>query len=95
MVKQIWDLRTGSIYDAFGYDNSITSMMFDSRRIAAAVGDDVVKIYDKTDGRQWDVGPGVDADENDPTPSIIERVRIKDGYLLEGRRDGVIGVWSC
>lgn len=27
--------------------------------------------------------------------AAVERVRIKDGYLVEGRRDGVVGVWSC
>jgi len=69
-------------------------MMFDSRRIVSAAGADVVKVYDKTDGRHWDCGPG--ADENDKTTySIIEHVRIKDGYLVEGRRDGTVGVWSC
>jgi division protein 1 len=70
-------------------------MMFDARRIAAAAGEDVVKVYDKTDGHQWDVGPGVDPNEHEAAPSVVERVRIKDGYLLEGRKDGIIGVWSC
>ncbi|KAF7869788.1 hypothetical protein EAF04_004572 [Stromatinia cepivora] len=44
---RIWDLRTGAIYDAYAYDAPITSMMFDTRRIAAAAGEDVVKVYDK------------------------------------------------
>ncbi|KAI4628277.1 Mitochondrial fission protein [Alternaria sp. BMP 0032] len=91
---RIWDLRTGAIADAYAYDHAISSMMFDSRRIVSAAGADVVKVYDKTDGRHWDCGPG--ADENDKTThSIIEHVRIKDGYLVEGRRDGTVGVWSC
>ncbi|KAF2721578.1 putative mitochondrial fission protein [Polychaeton citri CBS 116435] len=93
---RIWDLRTGGIYDAFAYDAPISSMQFDARRIAAAAGEDVVKVYDKTDGRQWDCGAGVLADDQTtPKPSIVEKVRIKDGYLVEGRRDGVVGVWSC
>ncbi|KAF2838777.1 mitochondrial division protein-like protein 1 [Patellaria atrata CBS 101060] len=90
---RIWDLRTGSIYDAFAYDHPITSMMFDARRIAATAGEDVVKIYDKTDGRHWDCGPGALEDEGGPS-SVIERVRIKDGYLVEGRKDGMLGIWS-
>ena len=69
--------------------------MFDARRIVAAAGEDVVKVYDKTEGRHWDCGAGVAATEaNEATPSIVERVRIKDGYMVEGRRDGVVGVWS-
>jgi division protein 1 len=69
-------------------------MMFDTRRIVSAAGEGVVKVYDKTDGRHWNCGPG--ADEADTTThSIIEHVRIKDGYLVEGRKDGTVGVWSC
>ncbi|KAL8627396.1 hypothetical protein Q9189_006917 [Teloschistes chrysophthalmus] len=87
----IWDLRTGSIFDAYAYDNPVTSMMFDSRRIVAAAGENVVKIYDKTDGRHWDCGAGLNAAEDgeESHAAVVERVRIKDGYLTEGRRDGV------
>jgi division protein 1 len=71
-------------------------MMFDARRIVSAAGEDVVKVYDKMDGRHWNCGPGVGADEDDAAGhSIIERVRIKDGYLVEGRKNGTVGVWSC
>jgi division protein 1 len=86
---QIWDLRTGNIHDAFAYDAAITSLQFDSRRIVAAAGENVVKVYDKTEGRQWDCG------DPETNTSIVEHVRIKDGYLCEGRKDGIIGVWSC
>ncbi|KAF7579394.1 hypothetical protein PtrM4_036340 [Pyrenophora tritici-repentis] len=91
---RIWDLRTGAIADAYAYDHPVTSMMFDTRRIVSAAGVDVVKVYDKMDGRHWDCGPGADK-EDTSTHSIIEHVRIKDGYLVEGRRNGTVGVWSC
>jgi len=70
-------------------------MMFDNRRIVSAAGEDVVKVYDKTDGRHWDCGSGVAAEEEGRTPATIEKVRIKDGYLTEGRRDGIVGIWTC
>ncbi len=70
-------------------------MMFDSRRIVSAAGEAVAKVYDKTDGRHWDVGAGVDAPSQGKPPAIVERVRIKDGYLTEGRKDGVVGIWTC
>lgn len=70
-------------------------MMFDSRRIVAAAGENVVKIYDKTDGRHWDCGAGVTAVEDGQGPAAVEKVRIKDGYLTEGRRDGIVGIWTC
>ncbi|KKA27560.1 hypothetical protein TD95_002404, partial [Thielaviopsis punctulata] len=92
---RIWDLRTGAIHDAFAYENPITSMMFDTRRIVSAAGEDVVKVYDKVEGRQWDCGAGVTAAEDGKHPAVVERVRVKDGYLVEGRRDGIVGVWTC
>jgi division protein 1 len=55
----------------------------------------VVKVYDRTDGRHWDCGSGVTAAEESRTPAVVERVRIKDGYLTEGRRDGIVGIWTC
>ncbi|CAK7200260.1 Mitochondrial fission protein [Sporothrix eucalyptigena] len=93
---RIWDLRTGSIYDAYAYDSPVTSMMFDARRIVSAAGEDVVKVYDKVEGRQWDCGAGITAAEDGHTaPATVEHVRIRDGYMVEGRRDGRIGVWTC
>ena len=70
-------------------------MNFDARRIVASVGEDVVKVYDKTEGRHWDCGAGATAAEGEGKAAVVERVRIKDGYMVEGRRDGVVGVWSC
>ncbi|KAH8681530.1 mitochondrial division protein 1 [Xylariales sp. PMI_506] len=92
---RIWDLRTGSIYDAYAYDNPITSMMFDNRRIVCAAQEDVVKVYDKLESRQWECGAGITQAEENNTPAIVERVRIKDGYMIEGRRDGIVGAWTC
>lgn len=104
-LQQIWDLRTGSIHDAFAYDAPITSLQFDTRRIVAAAGEPVVKVYDKADGRHWNVGSGAGSGENgDPVVwedefhqklSVVERVRVKDGFLVEGRKDGTVGLWSC
>ena len=70
-------------------------MMFDTKRIAAAAGENVAKVYDKADGRHWDCGAGVGAYEGEPSPAVVERVRLKEGYLVEGRRDGTIGAWTC
>ncbi|EHA54899.1 Mitochondrial fission protein [Pyricularia oryzae] len=93
---RIWDLRTGSIFDAFAYDHPVTSMMFDARRIVSAAGEDVVKVYDKVESRQWDCGAGIKAaEEMKNPPAIVERVRIRDGYMVEGRRDGIVGIWTC
>ena len=74
-------------------------MMFDPRHIVCAAGEDVVKIYDKADGRHWDCGVGANTSVEDrmagTKTSTIDRVRLKDGYLIEGRRNGEVGVWKC
>lgn len=74
-------------------------MMFDARHIVCAAGEDVVKVYDKTDGRHWDLGVGANVSVEDRMAEVktstVERVRIKDGYLVEGRKNGEIGVWTC
>ncbi|KAK6345998.1 Mitochondrial fission protein, variant 2 [Orbilia blumenaviensis] len=94
---RIWDLRTGSISDAFAYENPITSMQFDAARIVSAAGENYAKIYDRVDGRHWNCGAGAEGGKEDrlSTPAIVDRVRAKEGYLVEGRRDGVVGVWTC
>lgn len=69
--------------------------MFDARRIVSAAGEDVVKVYDKVEGRQWDCGAGITQAEEAKSPAIVERVRVRDGYLVEGRKDGKVGVWTC
>lgn len=73
-------------------------MMFDTRRIVAAAGEDVVKVYDKTDGRHWDCGVGAEREGSigeGNERNIVEKCRVKDGYMVEGRRSGVVGIWSC
>jgi division protein 1 len=70
-------------------------MMFDTKRIATAAGENVAKVYDKADGNHWDCGAGVGASVVGLPPAVIEQVRLKEGYLLEGRRDGTIGAWTC
>ena len=81
MRSQIWDLRTGSIHDAYAYDNPITSMQFDARRIVAAAGENVAKIYDEMDGRHWDCGAGVERSE-EAAAAVVERVRVTSVLML-------------
>ncbi|CAN6605169.1 mitochondrial division protein 1 [Trichomonascus vanleenenianus] len=88
---RIWDLRTGSIFDAFAYESPITSLHFDARRVVSTNTENTVKIYDREVEKHWSCGAG----ETDPSASICEIARYREGYLVEGRRDGKIGVWAC
>ncbi len=85
---RIWDLRTGGIHDAFAYESPITSLQFDSRRIVSSNCETTAKIYDRIDEKHSSCG-GKDAGS-----AIINYVRYKEGYLVEGRADGKIGVWA-
>ena len=67
-------------------------MSFDAKSIVAAAGESVVKVYDKAEARHWSCGTG--EDDTAPADSIVDRVRLRDGYLVGGRRDGSVGVWS-
>ncbi len=90
---RIWDLRTGSIIDAFAYNSPIINLQFDSSKIVCSNMENTVKIYDRNNERHWSCGPGVD--ENNANASIVEYTRYKEGYLVEGRADGMIGSWAC
>lgn len=69
-------------------------MMFDAKRIVAAAGENVVKVYDKADGHHWDCGAGVGADDM-TSYATVDHVRLKEGFLVEGRKDGIVGAWTC
>lgn len=45
----------------------------------------------------YDVSSVVTSEAESAVGSVspVEAVRIKEGYLVEGRRDGVVGVWAC
>jgi mitochondrial division protein 1 len=86
---RIWDLRTGSIHDAYAYEEGITDLHFDARRIVAAAGEPYAKVYDRVDGRHWGCG-----EEETAESGIVKVVKNKEGYLVGGRSNGMVGIWS-
>lgn len=88
---RIWDLRTGGMIDSFAYDSPISSLQFDESKIVSANGENTVKIYDRIDGRHWKCGEG---EGNEDYEGKSTYARYKEGYLVEGRNDGTIGVWA-
>ena len=43
-AAQIWDLRTGGIFETLKYDHAVTALQFDTRKIVAAAGENGVKV---------------------------------------------------
>ncbi|AMD21268.1 HEL012Wp [Eremothecium sinecaudum] len=85
---RIWDLRTGTLADAFAYEHPVTCLQFDLQKIVAANQEGTVKVYDRQHKKHWFCG----GDEK--TENVVEFVRYKDGYLVEGRGNGDINAWA-
>lgn len=44
VCEQIWDVRTGGIFETLKYDHAVTALQFDTRKIVAATGENGVKV---------------------------------------------------
>lgn len=86
---RIWDLRTGNMHDAYAYEGGITDLHFDAKRIVCAAGEPYAKVYDRIEGRHWHCG-----DNDEVHHGIVKAVKCKEGYLVGGRDDGYVGIWS-
>ncbi len=84
---RVWDLRTGSIHDSYAYDKGITSLQFDARRIVTAAGESAARVYDRIESRHWVCG-------DESGSGIVREIRCREGYLVGGQTDGVVGIWS-
>ncbi|EMR11178.1 hypothetical protein PNEG_00771 [Pneumocystis murina B123] len=89
---RIWDLRIGSLYDAFAYNDSVTSLHFDSRRIVVSANEPIIRIYDRIERKHWNCG--MLTGSNEPG-NIVKRVCHKEGYLISGRQNGTIDIYTC
>lgn len=86
---RIWDLRSGNMHDAYAYEEGIADLHFDARRIVCATGEQYAKVYDRIEGRHWNCGDNLETRQ-----SNIRTVKCKEGYLVGGRDDGHVGIWS-
>ncbi|CDK25203.1 unnamed protein product [Kuraishia capsulata CBS 1993] len=87
---RLWDLRTGGIVDAFAYDSPISTLQFDDSKIVVSNGESTVKVYDRIEERHWTCGPGVSGESSFP----INCAKYHEGYMIEGRGDGAMGIWA-
>lgn len=83
---RIHDLRGGNVVDAFNLSCGILNLRFDNEKIAAATGEPGVRIYDLGTKEHTLVGSSEVAG--------AVSVALKDGYLVEGRKDGKVGIWA-
>jgi hypothetical protein len=41
---EIWDLRSGGVFETLKYDHAVKSLQFDTRKVVAATGDNDIKV---------------------------------------------------
>lgn len=44
VVHEIWDLRSGGVFESLKYDHGVTALQFDTRKIVAATGENGIKV---------------------------------------------------
>lgn len=42
---EIWDVRSGGVFETLKYDHGVTALQFDTRKIVAATGENGLKVY--------------------------------------------------
>ncbi|ODV83101.1 hypothetical protein CANARDRAFT_25363 [[Candida] arabinofermentans NRRL YB-2248] len=89
---RIWDLRTGNLKNSYTLNSSITSLQFDDLKIICTNMENSVKIYDRLNESHYDLING--EEEGDKDRSVVEYARYQDNYLVEGRQDGMVGIWA-
>lgn len=57
---QIWDLRTGGIFETLKYDHAVSALQFDTRKIVAATGENGVKVSLGFEQKEWHADVGTD-----------------------------------
>lgn len=85
---KIWDLGSGSVIDNYTYDNAVSSLSFDDKNITIATNDATPRVINRENGKHW---------EFDSTPDLTSTssfVKYNEGYMVEGRNNGDINVWS-
>ena len=106
ILWQIWDLRTGGIFETIQFDHAVTALQFDSRKIVAATGQNSIKVpWVHTDYCIQHLTPFFGKVYN-RTSSLqstlmtnghtkpVERLRYMDRYLVTGGRDAMLKIWA-
>lgn len=85
---KIWDLGSGTIIDSYSYDNPVSSLSFDDKNITISTNDATPRVINRENGKHWEF------DGTPDTTSTSSFVKYNEGYMVEGRNNGDINVWS-
>lgn len=85
---KIWDLGSGCVIDNFTYTAPVSSLSFDDKNVTVATEGGHVSVFSREKNTHWD------CDNTSETTSTSSYVKYNEGYMVEGRSNGDINVWS-
>ena len=103
MMEQIWDIRTGGIYETIKYEHAVTALQFDTRKIVATAGENGPKVVSETSlTRSTLTRMQVYNRTTMQNSSLMtnghtrpaERLRYMDRYLATGGLDSTVKIWA-
>lgn len=103
---EIWDVRSGGVFETLQYDHGVTALQFDTRKIVAATGENGVKVYcAHRIHALHDLSAVLLQIYNRITMQHstlrtnghtrpVDRLRYMDRYLASGGRDSTVKIWT-
>lgn len=106
---EIWDVRSGGVYETLKYDHGVTALQFDTRKIVAATGENGVKVYCADPIHTLHILSTIlsfalqiynRTTMQHSTLRInghtrpVGRLRYMDRYLASGGRDSTVKIWT-
>lgn len=106
---EIWDVRSGRVFETLQYDHGVTALQFDTRKIVAATGENGVKVYCTHRIHALHILTAVlsfslqiynRTTMQHSTLQInghtrpVDRLRYMDRYLASGGRDSTVKIWT-
>lgn len=103
-IFQVWDVRSGGVFETLKYDHGVTALQFDTRKIVAASGENGVKV-NRTRHTHVPCSPQIPQIYNRTTMQHstlrtnghtrpVDRLRYMDRYLASGGRDSTVKIWT-
>ncbi|CAB65816.2 mitochondrial outer membrane fission complex, WD repeat subunit Mdv1 [Schizosaccharomyces pombe] len=93
---RIWDLRSGSPINIIPMEKKVNSLRLYQGRLAVASDEPNVRIFDTVSNRNWICSIPSHSDSIAAEPnSVPTSVQYKDRFLVDGKSDGSVSVFSA
>lgn len=105
---EIWDVRSGGVYETLEYDHGVTALQFDTRKVVTATGENGIKVYAHRIHdlhilsavlsfalqiyNRTTMQHSTLRTNGHTRP--VDRLRYMDRYLASGGRDSTVKIWT-